>query len=74
MVINSSDPDVELIRGKIARRTHYLISTAAGDDADAETVGLLEVFYAGAMVLVGTGLISRADIAEQLEMAVRRIL
>jgi TetR/AcrR family transcriptional regulator, cholesterol catabolism regulator len=74
VVINSSDPDVESIRAKIARRTHYLISTAAGDDADAETVGLLEVFYAGAMVLVGAGLISRADIAEQLETAVRRIL
>ena len=74
VVINSSDPDVELIRAKIARRTHHLISTAAGDDADAETVGLLEVFYAGAMVLVGAGLISRADIAEQLETAVRRIL
>jgi len=74
VVINSSDPDVELIRGKIARRTHQLISTAAGDDADAETVGLLEVFYAGAMVLVGAGLLSRADIAEQLETAVRRVL
>ena len=37
-------------------------------------MGLLEVFYAGAMVLVGAGLISWADVAEQLETAVRRIL
>jgi TetR/AcrR family transcriptional regulator, cholesterol catabolism regulator len=74
VVINSSDPDVELIRAKIARRTHQLISTAVGDDADAETVSLLETVYAGAMVLVGAGLISRADVAEQLETAVRRIL
>ncbi|MGO9153316.1 TetR family transcriptional regulator [Mycobacterium sp.] len=74
VVINSSDPDVELIRGQIAKRTHYLISTAVGDDADEETVSLLETVYAGAMVLAGAGLISAADIAEQLETAVRRIL
>ena len=74
VVVNSSDPDVELIRGQIAKRTHRLISAAVADDADQETVSLLELVYTGAMVLAGAGLISAADVAEQLETAVRRIL
>ena len=74
VVINSSDPDVELIRAKIATRTHHLISAAVADDADEETVTLLELIYTGAMVLAGAGLISASDVAERLETAVRRIL
>jgi AcrR family transcriptional regulator len=74
VVINSSDPDVELLRVEIAKRTHKLISTAVAGDADDETVSLLELLYTGAMVHAGIGLSSAADIAEQFEAAVRRIL
>ncbi len=74
VVINSSDPDVELIRAEIAKRTHELIAAAVADDADAETVSLLELLYTGAMVRAGTGLASATDVIEQLEAGVRRIL
>jgi TetR/AcrR family transcriptional regulator, cholesterol catabolism regulator len=74
VVINSSDPDVELIRAEIAKRTHELIAAAVADDADEETVALLELVYTGAMVRAGTGLASSADVTDQLEAAVRRIL
>ncbi|HUE32325.1 MAG TPA: TetR family transcriptional regulator [Mycobacterium sp.] len=74
VVINSSDPDVELLRAEIAKRTHELISAAVADDADEETVALLELVYTGAMVRAGTGLASSADVTDQLEAAVRRML
>ena len=73
-MINSSDPDVELIRAEIAKRTHELIAAAVADDADEETVALLELVYTGAMVRAGTGLASSADVTDQLEASVRRIL
>lgn len=74
VVIHSSDPDVELIRAEIAKHTHELISAAVADDADEDTVSLLELVYAGAMMSIGTGLASYADVADRLEAAVRRIL
>jgi TetR/AcrR family transcriptional regulator, cholesterol catabolism regulator len=74
VVIHSADPDVELLRVEIAKRTHKLISAAAAGDADPETVALLELLYTGALVHAGTGFASPADVAELLEVAVRRIL
>jgi hypothetical protein len=74
VVINSSDPDVELLRAEIIKHTHELISAAVADDADEETVSLLELVYSGAMVRAGAGRASYADVADQLELAVRRIL
>jgi TetR/AcrR family transcriptional regulator, cholesterol catabolism regulator len=74
VVIHSSDPDVELIRVQIAKQTHTLIVAAVADDADAETVGLLELVYAGAMMSLGTGLASYADVTDRLEAAARRLL
>ena len=74
VVINSSDPDVELLRAEIIKHTHELISAAVADDADEETISLLELVYSGAMVRAGAGRASYADVADQLESAVRRLL
>jgi len=74
VVIHSSDPDVELIRTQIVRHTHKLISAAVADDADAETVALLELMYTGAMMSLGTGLASYANVIDWLEAAVHRLL
>jgi AcrR family transcriptional regulator len=74
VVIHSSDPDVEQIRKQIVRHTHKLISAAVADDADAETVALLELVYTGAMMSLGTGLASYADVTDWLEEAVHRIV
>jgi AcrR family transcriptional regulator len=74
VVINSSDPDVEILRAEIIKHTHELISAAVADDADEETISLLELVYSGAMVRAGAGRASYADVADQLESAVRRLL
>lgn len=72
--MNSPDPDVEVLRQQIARFIHGLISDAVADSADAQTVLLLELVYTGAMVRAGSGGISYADVADQLETAARRLL
>ncbi|MBW0018876.1 MAG: TetR family transcriptional regulator [Mycobacterium sp.] len=74
VVINSPDPDVEMIRAEIAKHNHELIAAAVADDADEETVSLLALVYAGAMMRAGTGMASFAEVTNQLEVAVRRIL
>jgi AcrR family transcriptional regulator len=75
VVINSSDPDVELLRAEIIKHTHELISAAVAGDADEETVSLIELVYSGAMVRAGYGgRASYAEVADQLESAVRRLL
>ena len=72
--MNSGDPDVELLRGQKSRFVHELLTSAVGEDADAESVVLLELIYVGVMIRAAGGSMSCREVAEQLDTATRRIL
>ncbi|HTQ21114.1 TetR/AcrR family transcriptional regulator [Mycobacterium sp.] len=74
VTMNSGDPDVELLRVQMGRFVHDLLTSAAGEDGDPESVQLLELIYIGVMVRAAEGTISNSEVADQLDAATRRIL
>lgn len=74
VTMNSTDPDVELLRLQVGRYIHNLIASAAGKDTDQEVITLLDLVYTGAMVRVGATGMPYEEVADLLEAAAHRIL
>ena len=70
----SSSPDVKRLLAKIAGEIHRRITLALGNDADPSTVITLEMAYSGAMITVGMGYLTFADLPGQLEQVARCVL
>ena len=65
------DPDVELLRDRIAREIRRRLADAVGADADPGRLEALELLYTGALVHAGMGYVSYAEIADRLEISAR---
>ncbi|HYZ68812.1 MAG TPA: TetR family transcriptional regulator [Mycobacterium sp.] len=68
------DPDVEVLRQRIGRDIRDRLAAALGPDTDPDVIDSLEMLYSGALVRVGMGYTSYADIARRLERSARLIL
>jgi TetR/AcrR family transcriptional regulator, cholesterol catabolism regulator len=74
VTMNSGDPDVEQLRMQMGRFVHDLLTSAVGEDADPESLELLELIYIGVMVRAASGATPYSQVAGQLDAATRRIL
>lgn len=74
VALNSADPDIERLRFEIGGHIHKLVAAAVGGAADKQTVRLIELVHTGAMVRAGVGEKTYADVADELDSAVRRLL
>lgn len=68
------DPDVEVLRQRIGRDIRDRLAAALGPDTDPDVIDSLEMLYSGALVRVGMGYASYADVAQRLERSARLIL
>ncbi|MFR9749481.1 TetR/AcrR family transcriptional regulator [Nocardia sp. 004] len=68
------DPDVEHLRGRIGAEIRKRIIRALGPDPDPDVVESLELLYAGAMVRVGMGYGSYAEIGDRIERSALLLL
>jgi AcrR family transcriptional regulator len=68
------DPDVEVLRLRIGRDIRDRLAAALGPDTDPDIIDSLEMLYSGALVRVGMGHASYADIARRLEKSAQLIL
>ena len=65
------DPDVELLRDRIAREIRRRLVDAVGADGDRGRVEALELLYTGALVHAGMGYVTYAEIADRLQISAR---
>ena len=68
------DPDVEVLRQRIGREIRDRLTAALGPDTDPDVIDSLEMLYSGALVRVGMGYATYADIARRLDRSARLIL
>jgi TetR/AcrR family transcriptional regulator, cholesterol catabolism regulator len=68
------DPDVEVLRQRIGRDIRDRLTSALAPNSDPDVVDTLEMLYSGALVRVGMGYASYADIARRLEKSARLML
>ncbi|WP_330254086.1 TetR/AcrR family transcriptional regulator [Nocardia sp. NBC_00565] len=67
------DPDVKHLRVRIGAEIRGRLSRALGSE-ETETLSILELLYAGALLHGGMGHISYSEVADLLEACVRRLL
>ncbi|MGB1224379.1 MAG: TetR family transcriptional regulator [Mycobacterium sp.] len=70
----AKDPDVEVLRLRIARDIRARLAAALGPDYDPDVLDSLEMLYSGALVRVGMGYASYQEIAQKLEKSARLML
>ena len=68
------DPDVEVLRQRIAGDIRSRLAAALGPDVDEDVIESLEMLYSGALVRAGMGFTSYDEIAERLEKSARLML
>lgn len=68
------DPDVEVLRQRIAHDIHDRLTAALGPDVDPDVIDTLELVYSGALVRVGMGYATYEDISRRLEASARLLL
>jgi TetR/AcrR family transcriptional regulator, cholesterol catabolism regulator len=68
------DPDVEVLRLRIGRDIRERLAGALGPSPDSDVIDSLELLYSGALVRVGMGYATYAEIAAKLERSARLIL
>jgi TetR/AcrR family transcriptional regulator, cholesterol catabolism regulator len=68
------DPDVEVLRQRIAHDIRSRLAAALGPDVDDDVIESLEMLYSGALVRAGMGFTSYDEIAERLEKSARLML
>ena len=67
------DPDVKHLRLRIGMEIRARLTEALGSN-DPGRLAMLELLYSGAMLQGGMGLLSYAEVADLLEVCVRRLL
>ncbi|CAM3066086.1 TetR/AcrR family transcriptional regulator [Skermania piniformis] len=67
------DPDVKHLRVRIGREIRHRLADALGAP-DPDSLAMLELIYAGAMLQGGMGLLSYAQVGDLLEVSARRLL
>ena len=73
-LMSGNDDAVVAVRNRIGAEIHRRITSAIGPDADARTVGALEMTFFGALVQAGSGAFTYRQIADQLTFVVSLIL
>ena len=73
-LMSGNDEAVLHVRNRIGAEIHRRIASAIGPDADARTVGALEMTFFGALVQAGSGAFTYRQIADQLTFVVGLIL
>lgn len=73
-LMSGNDEAVLNVRNRIGAEIHRRIVSAIGPDADARTVGALEMTFFGALVQAGSGAFTYRQIADQLSFVVSLIL
>ena len=68
------DPDVEVLRQRIAVDIRSRLAAALGPEVDNDVIESLEMLYSGALVRAGMGFTSYDEIAERLEKSARLML
>lgn len=70
----ANGPDVAALRARIGLEIHRRLRRALGPDGDRSRLRVLELAYTGAMLSTGMGLMSFADVADQLSEAAALVL